>query len=177
MKAKEMVTLAACTSCLFIVQVALANLPNIELVSLLIILFTLTFGKKVLYIIYGFAVLEGILYGFHLWWVSYLYIWTLLALATWLSRRQTNPLFWAILSGLFGLCFGALCSLPYFLTGWAGAAAGVSRLSSGLHAMASWWITGIPFDLIHCAGNFACALILFLPLRRLMRLLKTEAGS
>ena len=31
----------------------------------------------------------------------------------------------------------------------------------------SWWISGIPFDLAHCAGNFALALVLFAPLRRL----------
>ena len=31
----------------------------------------------------------------------------------------------------------------------------------------SYWISGIPFDLMHCAGNFAIALVLFKPLRKL----------
>lgn len=172
MKVKELADLAVCTAALFVVQAALAFLPNIELVSLLLIVFTLTFGKKVLYIIYGFALLEGFLYGFHLWWINYLYVWTVLALAAHLSRRRTHPAYWAVLSGFFGLCFGALCSFPYFFIGWSGAAAGTSRLAGGLHSMAAWWITGIPFDLLHCAGNFVCALVLFRPLSLLMKKLK-----
>ena len=68
---RELVTLAACTAILFVGQIALAFLPNIEVVSLLIILYTLTFKKRVLWIIYGFALLEGMLYGFSFWWISY----------------------------------------------------------------------------------------------------------
>jgi hypothetical protein len=30
------------------------------------------------------------------------------------------------------------------------------------------WVSGIPFDLLHCGGNFVMALVLFRPLRRLM---------
>ena len=67
---RELVTLAACTAILFVGQIALAFLPNIEVVSLLIILYTLTFKKRVLWIIYGFALLEGMLYGFSFWWIS-----------------------------------------------------------------------------------------------------------
>ena len=73
--------------------------------------------------------------------------------AAWLLREMTSPLGWAILSGLFGLLFGALCAPVYFIAG--GWAFGVS-----------WWISGIPFDVIHCVGNFAAALVLFVPLRK-----------
>ena len=40
--------------------------------------------------------------------------------------------------------------------------------SGGLEFAASWWVSGIPFDLMHCAGNFAMALLLFKPLRSLL---------
>jgi len=30
------------------------------------------------------------------------------------------------------------------------------------------WISGIPFDIMHCAGNFVIALLLFKPMRQLM---------
>ena len=32
----------------------------------------------------------------------------------------------------------------------------------------SYWISGLPFDLIHCVGNFVLTLILFKPLYKAM---------
>ena len=78
---------------LFAAQAALAFLPNIELVSLLVILYTLFLGKRVVPVLLVFALLEGLLYGFGLWWVSYLYVWPLLAgLAALLKRAGASPL-------------------------------------------------------------------------------------
>lgn len=153
---RELVTLAACTAILFVGQIALAFLPNIEVVSLLIILYTLTFKKRVLWIIYGFALLEGMLYGFSFWWISYLYVWTILAGVTWCFRKMDSALGWAVLSAAFGLNFGILCEISrLFILGW--------------NATVAEWISGIPFDLAHCFGNFAAALVLYRPLRTLLR--------
>jgi energy-coupling factor transport system substrate-specific component len=139
----------------FAAKVAMAALPNIEPVSLLVMLFAVTFGKKAVYPIYVYVLLEFTLYGFNLWSINYLYIWLILAVAAWLLRGMTHPLGWALLSGVFGLLFGALCAPVYLVVGgWA-------------YAL-SWWVSGIPFDLLHCAGNFAIALVLFPPLRRLL---------
>jgi len=77
-----------------------------------------------------------------------------LALTAWLLRGMQSPLGWAVLSGTFGLLFGALCTPVCLLTG-------------GPAFALSWWVSGIPFDLAHCAGNFALALALFPSLRRL----------
>ena len=30
------------------------------------------------------------------------------------------------------------------------------------------WISGIPYDLMHCGGNFVIALLLFDPMRKLL---------
>lgn len=139
----------------FAAKVVMAGLPNIEPVSLMVMLFAVTFGKKALYPIYVYVLLEFALYGFALWSVNYLYIWLVLAVAAWLLRGMTNPLGWALLSGVFGLLFGALCAPVYLFTG-------------GLGFAVAWWINGIPFDLLHCAGNFVVALVLFVPLRKLM---------
>lgn len=65
---RELVFLALCTAAMFVSQVALSFLPNIELVSLLVIVYTHAFRRKVLYILYVFALLEGLLYGFTTWW-------------------------------------------------------------------------------------------------------------
>lgn len=140
----------------------MAALPNLELTSFWVILFTLTFGRRVWFVIPVFTLLEGLVYGFGMWWFMYLYAWPALALVTWLMRDMDSPVGWATVSGIFGLLFGALCSIPYGVLG------AVDGLGSGLRAAFAWWVAGIPFDLIHCAGNFALMLALYRPVRRAM---------
>ena len=64
---QNVVILALCTALIFVQQIVLAGLPNIELVSLLVIVYATTFRFKSLYVIYEFAILEGVFYGFHIW--------------------------------------------------------------------------------------------------------------
>ncbi len=136
-------------------KLALSFLPNIELVTLLIILFTLTVGKKIYYAVFAFVVLEGLLYGFGIWWVMYLYMWPLLAWVTWLLRRKKDVWTFALLSGAFGLGFGAMCAVPYLFVG-------------GINTAFAWWVSGIPFDIIHGISNFVLMLILYKPLRKVL---------
>ena len=148
---KELVLIALLSAVLLVCQVGFAFLPNIEVVSLLVILYTLFFKKKTLYIIYIFALLEGLIYGFGIWWVMYLYVWTILWGITMLLKKEKSPVIWAFISGFFGLFFGTLCSVPYFITG---------GVSMGL----SWIIAGLQMDIIHGIGNFFVTLLLFQPL-------------
>ncbi len=148
---KELVLIALLSTLLLVLQIGLAFLPNIEVVSLLIILYTLFFKKKTLYIIYIFALLEGLVYGFGIWWIMYLYVWTILWGITMLLKEEKSPVIWAFVSGFFGLFFGVLCSVPYFITG---------GVSLGL----SWIASGLLMDVIHGVGNFLVALLLFQPL-------------
>lgn len=136
-------------------KVVMSGLPNIEPVSLMVMLFAVVFGVKCLYPIYLYVMLEILFYGIQLWTVNYLYVWTILALAAWLLRRMEQPLGWALLGGVFGLSFGALCAPVYLFSG-------------GLGFAVSWWVSGIPFDIAHCIGNFIMVLLLFIPLRRLL---------
>ena len=135
---------------------ALAFIPNVELVSLLVILFTLYFGKKILFVIPAFILLEGCIYGFGLWWIMYLYVWPLLALITYIMRKQESVWVWAIMSGSLALAVGALCSIPYIVL-------------SGPKAAFAWWVSGIPFDILHCVSNFVLCMVLFKPLSKVMR--------
>ena len=90
----------------------LAALPNVELVSLLTILFTLVFRRRVLGALAVFLMLEGLLYGgFGLWWLMYLYVWPLLAGLTWLFRWMKHSWQWAVFSCLYGLVLVLLCIL------------------------------------------------------------------
>ena len=140
---------------MFALQVAMAALPNIEPVSLLVMLFAVTFGWKSLYCIYTFVIMEILFHGIGLWNINYLYIWTVLAAAAIFLRKMEPALAWAILSGVFGLCFGALCGI-------------VDLFIGGFGYAAAKWVSGIPFDLLHCGGNMAITLILWKPMRKLL---------
>ena len=139
----------------FAAKYVMSFLPNIEPVSLMVMLFAVVFGSKWVYPVYLYVMLEILFYGIQLWNINYLYVWVILAAGAWILRKSESPLTWALLSGVFGLLFGALCAPVYLFSG-------------GLGFAVSWWISGIPFDLMHCAGNFVMALLLFMPLRRLL---------
>lgn len=152
---REVVLFGVLGALTFALQVVMSGLPNIEPVSLLVMLFAVTFGWKALYPVYVFVVMEILFYGISLWNVYYLYVWTVLAAAAICLRRMEGPLEWALLSAVFGLLFGALCGIvDVFIGGFAYAAAK--------------WVSGILFDVAHCVGNFVIALALFRPLRGLM---------
>ena len=152
---REITLFAVLGAMTFALQVAMAPLPNIEPVSLLVMIFAAVFGWKALYPVYVFVVMEILFYGISTWNVYYLYVWTVLALVAILMRKSTHPLAWALLSGVFGLFFGALCGIVDIFIG-------------GFAYAASKWVSGIPFDLLHCGGNFGIALIMFKPLRNLL---------
>ena len=139
----------------FAMKVVMAPLPNIEPVTLTLMVYGAVFGLKALYPAYIYVLMEILWFGIGTWNVNYLYIWAIPAVAAWLLRGMKHPLAWAILGGTFGLLFGALC-------------APVDVFIGGFSYAVTKWASGIPFDIAHCAGNFCIGLILFVPLRKLL---------
>ncbi len=152
---RDLVLLSVLAALTFALKVGMAGLPNIEPASLMVMLFMVIFGWRGLYGVYVYVALELMVYGLGIWNVYYLYVWAVLAVLAMLLRKMEHPLAWAMLSGVFGLAFGALCGIADICIGGFG------------YAVAKW-ASGIPFDITHCAGNFAIALLLFKPLRQLM---------
>ena len=148
----------------FAAKYVMAMLPNIEPVSLMVMLFAVVFGRKCLYPVYLYVAMEILFFGLGLWNVNYLYVWLILAVAAYLLRRMESPLGWAMVSGVFGLLFGALCGIVDIFIG-------------GFPYAVTKWISGIPFDISHCVGNFMLALILFVPLRNLVEKLYSKMKS
>ena len=158
---REVVLFGVLGALTFALQVVMGPLPNIEPVSLLVLLYGAVFGWKCLYPVYVFVVMEILFYGLGLWNINYLYIWAVPALAGVALRKMDGALVWALVSGVFGLAFGALCGIvDLFIGGWA-------------YALTKW-ASGIPFDVLHCAGNFGIALILFKPLRGVLEKLHSR---
>lgn len=161
---RDMALIGVMTAVILVCKEILGFLPNIELVSFWVIMFTLLFGWRILFVVPVFVLIEGCLYGMGPWWIMYLYAWPLLALLTFFNRKQESVWFWSILSAFFGLFFGLLCAIPYVVIG-----AVDNGIRGGLYAGFIWWVAGIRFDIVHCIGNFVLMLTLYHPVRSAMR--------
>ena len=161
---KDITIMALMVAIIEVCKFALAHIPNVELTSFWIIMFTLYFGARIFYIIPVFILIEGAVYGIHLWWIMYLYAWPLLAIVTLLLRKMKGAWEWSMVSGIFGLLFGALCAIPYIFT-------------SGIYGAFAYWVAGIPFDLIHGIANFVIMLVLYKPLNIVMAKMSRDGMS
>ena len=137
-------------------KIALNAVPNVEVVTLLIILYTLQFGKKTIYAVIVFVLLECAMWGIGLWTIMYMYIWPLLSIVVYFLRKLDSIWFWSIFAGIFGLMFGALSSIVYLFMG-------------GFQTAFAWWIAGIPWDLVHGISNLIIMAVLYIPLRALLK--------
>ena len=97
--------------------------------------------------------LIGIFNGFAMWWIPYLYIWTILWAITMLlpkkmSKKVAVPIY-AVVCALHGLCYGILY-----------APAQAIMFGLNFKGMLTWIATGFYFDIIHGIGNFALGFLI-----------------
>lgn len=158
---KELIVFGMLGAIIFLSDLIMEALPNIHAVAMFVALFTLVYRWKALIPLYVYVGLMGIYSGLALWWVPYLYIWTILWAVIMLIPKRANDklkfIFCIILCSLHGLLFGILY-------------APMQALMFGLsfEAMITWIITGTAFDIVHMCGNFAMS-FLIIPLYKVMK--------
>ena len=163
----ENVLLAMLGTLLFCSKIIMEALPNIHLLGMLIMVYTLVFRVKALIPIYLFVLLNGLYAGFSPWWVPYLYVWTVLwGVTMLLPRRMPNKVatvVYPLVCALHGIAFGILY-------------APAQALLFGLNfkQMLAWIAMGFPFDLIHGISNLVVG-TLILPLSLLLKKLIDRA--
>ena len=64
---KDMALIGLMVALIEVCKLTMSALPNIELTTFWVILFTLYFGKKIYFVIPVFIFLEGLIYGFGFW--------------------------------------------------------------------------------------------------------------
>ena len=94
---KDLLALSMLAALMFCAKFALQNIPNVHLGAVLLIVATLRFGAKALYMVFVYVMLEGLVFGFSIWWVPYTYVWAILVLAV-LPQRKHKELSTAISS-------------------------------------------------------------------------------
>lgn len=152
----EMCVYAMLATLMLLSKLLMEALPNVHLLGTLTMVYTLVLGRRALIPLYLYVFLNGVIAGFNLWWVPYLYIWTLLFLATRLlpssMSRRAKAIVYPLVCALHGFLFGILY-------------APAEALLFGLDfpGMLAWIAAGLPFDLIHGIGNFVMGMLV-LPL-------------
>ena len=133
-------------------KVVMEALPNIHLLGMFIMTFTVVYRKKALIPIYVYVLLEGLFAGFSVWWLPYTYIWTILWGITMLLPRKmpktAQYIVYPVVCALFGLAYGTLYAPVQALA-----------YHMGFKAMLAWIAAGLSFDALHAAGNFASAFL------------------
>lgn len=160
---RDIALIGMMTAIIEVSKIALSFIPNVELVTFWIIMFTLFLGPKVIYSIIAFILIEISVYGIHTWVIMYIYIWPLLALVIWLCKKNQSVWFYTIVSGIYGLLFGFFCAIPYLFIGSVD-----GGIRSGFIMAFNWWVAGIPFDIIHGVANMIIMIILYQPVRALL---------
>lgn len=142
-------------------QLLLSVLPNIHLTGMFVMLMTLLFRWKALFPLYVYVFLMGLINGFNLWWIPYLYVWTVLWAMTMLIPRKI-PKQWA------RFVYPAVCALHGLIYGTIYAPVHALIYHFNWEQTLIWIANGIPFDLIHCASNLVMGMLL-LPLLGALR--------
>lgn len=136
--------------------------PNVHLLGVLVIAYTIVYREKALYPIYTYVLLNGVFAGFATWWIPYLYIWTILwGVIMILPKKipkKIRPLVYMCICAAHGFLFGVLY-------------APVQAIVFGLNleGTIAWIAAGLPWDFVHGVSNFICGLLI-MPIVRILRM-------
>ena len=161
-----MVVFALLGTLMFCSKILMEALPNIHLLGMLTMTFTVVYRKKALIPLYIYVFLNGLYAGFDLWWMPYLYIWTILWGITMLLPK-TMPkavacVVYPLVCGLHGLAFGALYAPAQAL-----------MFGFDFPRTMMWIAAGLPYDAIHAVGNLGAGLLI-VPLSDLLKKLTAK---
>lgn len=157
---REIAVFAMLGALMYCTKVAMEVLPNIHLLGTFIMTFTVVYRKKALVPIYVYVFMDGLFSGFSMWWIPYLYIWTALWGATMLLPRDMPKKVACIV-------YPAVCCAHGILFGTLYAPAQALIFGLSFRQMLAWIVAGLPWDLLHGAGNLVAGLLI-VPLSTLL---------
>ena len=150
---KETVIFGMLGALMYASKLIMEAFPNIHLLGVFVIATTVVYRQKALYPIYIYVFLNGVFAGFNMWWIPYLYIWTILWGITMLLPKnmpvKIRPIVYMIICALHGFLYGILY-----------APAQAIMFGLNLEGTIAWIAAGLPFDLIHGISNFFCGMLI-----------------
>ena len=161
LKINEIAIFGVLGALMFASKLVMEVLPNVHLIGVFIVAITVVYRVKALYPIYIFVLMLGFYYGFSMWWIPYLYIWTILWGVVMLLPKKMS-------ASASPVVYMTVCAIHGFLYGALYAPAQALMFGFNFEKTVAWIITGIPFDLIHGVSNFICG-ILIVPIIKAIR--------
>ena len=162
---KELAVFGMLGTLMCISKYVMEFLPNMHLLAVFTVAFTVVFRKKALYPIYIFVFIIGLFSGFSVWWLPYLYIWAVLWGAVMLIPKNINP-------KIAPFVYIAVCSLHGFLYGTIYAPAQALLFGLDFKGTVAWIVAGLPFDMVHGFSNLILG-VLIVPIIKVLNKLKT----
>ena len=150
---REIAIFAMLGTIMYLSKIVLEFLPNVHLLAVLTIAYTVVYRQKALYPIYVYVFILGLTNGFTMWWIPHLYLWTVLWGVTMLLPKKmpkvVAPIVYIVVAGCHGFLYGTLY-----------APAQAIMFGLDFNGMVAWIIAGIPFDITHGIGNMIAGLLI-----------------
>ncbi len=159
---KEIAVFGMLGSLMYASDLLMEALPNIHLIGAFIVATTVVYRAKALFPLYVYVFLNGIFSGFGLWWIPYLYVWTVLWGAVMLLPKKMpekiKHIIYMVVVASHGFLFGVIYSPAQAI-----------MFGLDFKGMLTWIAAGLPFDIIHGVSNFVCA-ILIIPIIKVLKI-------
>ena len=168
LKIREIAVFGMLGALMYASKMLMEIFPNIHLLGVFTIAFTVVYRKKALYPLYTYVLLNGLFSGFATWWIPYLYVWTVLwGVTMFLPRKmpkKIQPIVYMVVNACHGFSFGILYAPAQALL-----------YGFSFKTTLAWIASGFPFDITHGISNFICG-ILIVPIVYLLRRLENETN-
>lgn len=158
---------------------ALAILPNVEVVTLLVAVCAFVWGLSVaMPAVFVFIAVDVAIWGINTWIISYVIHWNVVALCFWLlskilKRKLSTAVFATVTAVLLTVAFGVLTSAVDTVIGFTGSGF-FTDFSQFFTRFAAVYVAGISFYVTHVVCNAALFATAFLPLVLLNKKAKTK---
>lgn len=166
---REMAVFGMLGAVMYASKMLMEVLPNIHLLGVLTVAYTVVYRKKALYPIYIYVILNGAFSGFAVWWIPYLYVWAVLWGAVMLLPENMPK-------GIRPVVYMAVCAAHGFLFGTLYAPTQALLYGLSLKGTIAWIAAGLPYDCIHGVSNFLCG-SLITPLIYVLRIGERNMGK
>lgn len=168
LKTRELAIFAMLGAIMYVSKIIMEWIPNVHLLGMLTMAYTIVYRRKALYPIYVYVFLNGVLAGFNTWWIPYLYVWTVLWAVTMLLPKnmpsKIAPIVYMVVCALHGFGFGILYApaqaLLYGFT---------------FEQTLAWIASGFTFDVIHGISNFFCGMLI-VPIASVLKTLERSSN-
>jgi len=164
----EMVLFAMLGALMFCSKIIMEAFPNIHLLGMLVMLYTVVFRFKALISLYLYVIIQGIYAGFAPWWVPYTYVWTVLWGMTMLLPKKMPR-------GVAAIVYPIVCAIHGFAFGIIYAPGQALLYGFNFEQTLAWIASGFYFDVIHGISNIFAGMLV-LPLSELLKRLLKKSG-